>query len=306
MRTWIISCAAVIGLSTLVLFQNCAGQAFQAQDLLTVSCEGGVCNESLDAGRGGDIVYSQTDSGADEYTAGADGAGMYNPGRSENSSGENGTSSESHESSSLYNVVHGGGKAACEQTIAEHFGIRYNCSLGGGCGVSCGKPGGNCASANPQHYGACLSQTDIANAPPAGSQMSSEQLFNFVAGSGKAACEQLIAQSKGVRGTCTLGGGCGISCGKPGANCPSANPQHYGACYSAEDLARLPAATAASQPTLYNFVAGDKATCERSIRDRLGLTVSCRVGGGCGVSCGMPSATCPSANPSYYGACIQH
>jgi hypothetical protein len=57
-------------------------------------------------------------------------------------------------------------------------------------------------------------------------------------------------------------------------------------------------------PRLYNFVAGSKDTCENSIYERLGIRETCRVGGGCGLSCGMPSASCASANPINYGACI--
>lgn len=58
---------------------------------------------------------------------------------------------------------------------------------------------------------------------------------------------------------------------------------------------------------MYNFVAGDKATCEQSVLNRLGQSVTCTIGGGCGVSCGMPDGgNCVSANPSLYGACIMN
>lgn len=55
----------------------------------------------------------------------------------------------------------------------------------------------------------------------------------------------------------------------------------------------------------FNFVAGDRFTCENSIQSRLRLTASCKIGGGCGLSCGVPNGTtCLSANPSAYGTCI--
>lgn len=66
--------------------------------------------------------------------------------------------------SKLINVVHGGGKAACEAVIRENFGIVATCSIGGGCGVSCGMPGPDCPSANPGLWGACLT----GNEPKAG------------------------------------------------------------------------------------------------------------------------------------------
>lgn len=58
--------------------------------------------------------------------------------------------------SKLINVVHGGGKAPCEALIRETFGVVVTCTIGGGCGVSCGMPGPDCPSANPRHWGACL------------------------------------------------------------------------------------------------------------------------------------------------------
>lgn len=62
----------------------------------------------------------------------------------------------------------------------------------------------------------------------------------------------------------------------------------------------------AQDETLYNFVAGDKSSCEYSIQSRLGLVHTCTIGGGCGQYCGMPSSSCQSANPSLYGACIAY
>lgn len=281
-----------------------------------MTCDGSGCHESLTSGNGGDRVFTQAETSTGSFTPGGSSGRPTDPKEEvpvaeeteESASGSgSSTGSGSSASASLYNFVNGNGKAACEKQIADYLGIQYACARGGGCGVSCGKPGGACVSANPSHYGACLSATDIANAPAAGSSTTpSSQLYNFVAGSGKAACEKLIADHHGAKGVCSLGGGCGVSCGKPGGGCVSANPQHYGACYSASELASLPrATTTTAAPKLYNFVAGDKATCEKSIKDHLGLVRTCKIGGGCGVSCGMPSGTCPSANPNHYGACIQ-
>jgi hypothetical protein len=141
-------------------------------------------------------------------------------------------------------------------------------------------------------------------APP-----SSQALINIVHGGGKAACEKLIGETYGHSITCNLGGGCGISCGKPGGSCVSANPQHYGACVSEDDIVKAPRYTAqVSQPEklLYNFVAGSKADCENSVRNRLGITATCSIGGGCGLSCGEPNGGCPSANPTLWGLCIRN
>lgn len=295
MRRWFTYACLVVGLATLTLFQNCAGSAFQSLDLVSISCEGLNCQESLNAGDGG-RVFTQGEAGSDELTS-------YDEEDQESTSTAPTTPPPPSYSESLTNYVNGGSKAACEQQIADHTGKKISCSLGGGCGISCGKPGGSCVSANPNYYGACVSQSDVNNAPVA---TPPAQLYNFVAGNGKAACEKLIADHHGAKGTCSLGGGCGISCGKPGGSCVSANPQHYGACYSATDLAALPRAVAVETPKLYNFVAGDKATCEQSIKDRLGLTKTCQIGGGCGISCGKPSGSCASANPNHFGACIEH
>jgi hypothetical protein len=57
------------------------------------------------------------------------------------------------------NVVHGGGQAACNQT-ARNYNPGVSCAIGGGCGISCGKPGAGCPSANPTHWGACVDVTN--------------------------------------------------------------------------------------------------------------------------------------------------
>lgn len=134
------------------------------------------------------------------------------------------------------------------------------------------------------------------------------KLVNVVHGGGKEKCEKLIGEAYGKKISCSLGGGCGISCGKPGVNCASANPSSYGACISEKDLlfasTYVPASTV-PEVIQYNFVAGSKDVCEQSIKERLGITQSCHVGGGCGVSCGAPNGGCPSANPSLWGACVR-
>lgn len=62
--------------------------------------------------------------------------------------------------------------------------------------------------------------------------------------------------------------------------------------------------TAPVKPVLWNFVADSKHDCEESIEDRLHQRWSCRYEGGCGISCGVPGANCPTANPNSWGACI--
>lgn len=62
---------------------------------------------------------------------------------------------------------------------------------------------------------------------------------------------------------------------------------------------------ATNQHTYLNFVAGDQHTCEASVVSRTGKHVTCTIGGGCG-NCGIPSASCASANPTVYGACVLH
>lgn len=137
--------------------------------------------------------------------------------------------------------------------------------------------------------------SEVAPIPPI-----RDPLYNFVAGE-KATCEASIFSTFGKYGTCSIGGGCGLSCGNPGGSCVSANPYAWGACLTKNDSSlRAPAAA----PKLYNIVAGDKGTCESSAAGALGYAVSCSIGGGCGLSCGAPSASCQSANPSYWGACV--
>ena len=63
--------------------------------------------------------------------------------------------------------------------------------------------------------------------------------------------------------------------------------------------------TSTHNQTYLNFVAGDQHTCEASVVSRLGRSVTCTIGGGCG-NCGIPSTSCASANPDAYGACVLH
>ncbi|MBI4348063.1 MAG: hypothetical protein HY553_14495 [Elusimicrobia bacterium] len=151
----------------------------------------------------------------------------------------------------------------------------------------------------------CAARSSYCTAPGATPTPSpgATQLYNFVAGD-KATCERSMV-SRGLTGACTLGGGCGVSCGRPGPSCPSANPSLWGACMDGPALTQpTPSPTPTPGRTqLYNFVAGDAATCNASI-ERRNLTGSCRIGGGCGMMCGMPGANCTSANPTLWGACI--
>ncbi|MBI5201382.1 MAG: hypothetical protein HY925_07335 [Elusimicrobia bacterium] len=127
--------------------------------------------------------------------------------------------------------------------------------------------------------------------PPSG-------LYNIVAPDA-ATCQNAVRDRWALNITCTLGGGCGVDCGKPGPSCPSANPAGYGFCLDPADPS-LP-------PQTYNFVvAGSVADCNNAIKTSgLGVNATCSIGGGCGVSCGMPGPGCPSANPSLPGACFQ-
>lgn len=47
-------------------------------------------------------------------------------------------------------------KQTCDNAIKARTSKPYTCLMGAGCGISCGVPGGNCASANPTKYGACI------------------------------------------------------------------------------------------------------------------------------------------------------
>lgn len=150
-----------------------------------------------------------------------------------------------------------------------------------------------------------------SNLTSSGQITSDNVLYNFAAGD-KATCESLIQQRLNRSETCSIGGGCGVSCGKPGSNCASANPSLWGACVLGSTVTNsapqtAPAPTTQTQTTtpssLYNFVAGDKATCESNIQTRLGRSGTCSLGGGCGASCGAPGGTCASANPTLWGAC---
>lgn len=54
---------------------------------------------------------------------------------------------------------------------------------------------------------------------------------NFVAGS-QVDCENSISSALGISRTCSIGGGCSLDGQIPSASNPSANPQHWGACFS--------------------------------------------------------------------------
>ena len=60
---------------------------------------------------------------------------------------------------------------------------------------------------------------------------------------------------------------------------------------------------AASSSDYMNFVAPDKATCEKSLASN-GCPGTCSFGGGCGMTCGVPNSSCASANPNGWGSCV--
>jgi hypothetical protein len=78
------------------------------------------------------------------------------------------------------------------------------------------------------------SQSVPAPTPAPGRQPNSEPTpvlrYNFVAGS-KVDCEDSIRARFGIQMSCSIGGGCAITGEFPSAQFPSANPQHWGACF---------------------------------------------------------------------------
>jgi hypothetical protein len=186
-------------------------------------------------------------------------------------------------------------RLTCEANIFSRLGLKASCNIGAGCGSSCGIPNGStCLSANPSVWGACI---DPKNPPPAPPEVTLAPLYNFVAAD-RLTCEQNILSRLGLKASCKIGGGCGINCSIPnGSTCLSANPSFWGACIDPKNPPPV--------PVTYNFVSSTKTNCESSVKTKLGLTVQCKVGGGCGISCGIPNgSTCLSANPSLWGACV--
>ncbi len=279
--------ATILALS----FQNCAPQkGFETSSIQkNLACDNGLCIESSSESRSSRDPANEIES---PFVA---------PPKAD--------------LSQLYNIV-AGSKADCEASVATHYKKQVTCTIGGGCGISCGKPSSSCQSANPQHYGICITENELAAAPTVSPSSGgsgsttppppSTLMYNFAAGD-KATCEKSITERLGVKSIkCRVGGGCGISCGKASSTCESANPDVFGACVNQEDIAQAKLADAADlMPTqLYNVVAGDRATCESTIRNNLKVDISCNVGAGCGISCGKPGETCNSANPNAYGNCF--
>lgn len=280
--------ATILALS----FQNCSPQGgFQTSTIQkNLACDNGLCIESSSESRSSREPADESIEAPFIAPPGAD-------------------------LSQLYNIV-AGSKANCEAAVATHYKKQVTCTMGGGCGVSCGKPSSTCQSANPQHYGICITQNELAASPafsPSGGGSGSTTppppstlMYNFVAGD-KATCEKSITERLGVKSIkCRVGGGCGISCGKASSTCESANPDAFGACVNQEDIAQAKLADAADMmpSQLYNVGAGDQTTCESAIRSNFQVNISCNVGAGCGLSCGKTSETCRSANPSLYGNCF--
>ncbi|MCB9061584.1 MAG: hypothetical protein H6622_08690, partial [Halobacteriovoraceae bacterium] len=55
-------------------------------------------------------------------------------------------------------------KVTCESSVSARWaGKTATCTIGGGCGASCGKPGGGCSSANPTLWGACITESEAVD-----------------------------------------------------------------------------------------------------------------------------------------------
>lgn len=153
----------------------------------------------------------------------------------------------------------------------------------------------NSSSPSPQP------SANYPTSPQIVSQPAFQQSFNFVDGNGAAHCNQTVLSTLGISTfACTMGGGCSIDGQSPSSGHASANPNSYGVCIHV----RSPANAADIARQTYNFVAGDKSTCELQIARRFGVNVSCSLGGGCSIDGNVPSASHPSANPNEYGSCL--
>lgn len=285
-RNQSLALSLVLGFVLVISFQNCgkklAFATIESVDSVSSSSEAAstTANTSTPA-----VAGSTSDTGSSATT---------NTGSRQPASTTTTGPSSSLPPDSIYNVV-AADPVACNSMIIK-MGYNAACTFGGGCGISCGKPGTSCTSANPQMWGACFNPTNMPQ------RTSAASLYNF-GGGDKAACESSITSRLGIKVACSIGGGCGLSCGEPSSSCASANPTTWGACV--DPNAYYPKVTATSTLKLYNFVAGDKASCESSVFSRLGQNVSCSIGGGCGASCGEPSSSCVSANPNSWGACVK-
>ena len=61
-----------------------------------------------------------------------------------------------HPTSGLYNFV-AADEESCNSSVFSRFGgLVKRCTIGGSCGLYCGKPGISCASANPTAWGSCI------------------------------------------------------------------------------------------------------------------------------------------------------
>ena len=294
----------------LMLFQNCAQTNFSSSSPLNLASVDGAETTCLEE----DLECTADDPGTFQPINNIDEAmdeRNTNPNPNPNQNGNTNSNPNAtppnnpqNPSERLVNVVDGRGKPYCDQTVQAAFGAGFECSMGGGCGISCGKPDANCSSANPSHYGACI---DMNNPQPNASQTPpANRYVNVVDGRGKAYCDQTVKSRYGANYQCSYGGGCGISCGAPGPNCNSANPQHYGACIDLDNPPPAAAPTPTPPANRYvNVVDGrGKAACDQTVKSRYGANYQCSLGGGCGLSCGAPGPNCNSANPQHYGACI--
>jgi len=217
------------------------------------------------------------------------------------------------QSTSVFNFVNGAGEAACNADIVSRFGSQVaTCTMGGGCGVACGRPGANCASANPYSWGACLdastqstgqstqnqstSQTAPTTAQLTLSKTTVSTLETFSASwSGNNAPTRYTVKVNNTelpQGTNTTWTGTAASLGlAAGVHLISVQACNIVGCSVWSGVTQL----TVTNPVTRNFVNGmGEAACNASIVSAYGSQVAtCTVGGGC-----------DNANPGLWGACI--
>lgn len=217
------------------------------------------------------------------------------------------------QSTSLFNFVNGAGQAACNADIVSRFGSQVaTCTMGGGCGVACGRPGASCASANPYSWGACVDSSaqstgqstqtpTVSQTPPTTAQLTLSQttvstLTNFSANwsgnNGPTRYTVRVNNTELPQGTNTTWTGTPASLGlAAGVHLISVQACNVVGCSVWSGVTQL----TVTNPVTRNFVNGmGEAACNATIASTYGSQVAtCTVGGGC-----------DNANPGLWGACV--